>query len=100
MNCDQWIIAAASVVTGIATVVIARYAIMSHRLAEANKKMTETIARSAEEADKRHIRTLQHLAAATLAGGVGGGAIPDVTNWFRAYLKQIEEQAAKDSEKK
>jgi hypothetical protein len=98
MNCSEWIIAIASGVTAVATVVIARYAVISHRLAESNQRLTEELGRTSREMDKRNIRTLQHLAAATLGGSPLGGSEPNVVNRFKTYLKRIQELAVQEEQ--
>lgn len=100
MNCEQWIIAIAAAGTMVATGVIAFYAVMSHQLARSNKRLTEELGRAAQDADKRHIQTLQHLAAATLAGKPPSpdGASPNIKEFYHC-LQVIKEQAAKGTER-
>jgi hypothetical protein len=99
MNYEQCIIAAAAAGTMVATFVIAFYAIMSHGLAKSNKNLTEELGRAAQDADKRHIQTLQHLAAATFASSITAPSAPTVMGMFEDYLKKIKEQADKDAKK-
>ena len=93
MTCDEWLLCSSSVVTAIATFVIACYAVMSHKLAEANRKMAEELARAAQQMDDRHIGTLQRLAAATLAGSNRPEDVSATINCYRTYLTRIQEHA-------
>lgn len=84
------IIVISSIVSAIATVVIAFYAVLSHRLAKANLALSEAIHGASQRSDARHVEALHHVAAATLAGGAIGGQINDGVSWFRRYLAEIQ----------
>ena len=88
---DQLIIAISSATSAIATVVIAIYAVMSHQLSAASKRLAEQIAKRSGEADERHLTTLEHLTAATLATGPWGRETKECTAVYQTHLKNVQE---------